>query len=330
MDEIYFQVIITAPMFLSMGLNYYFFQHRYSIIEYVGRLFNFVSEFQSLEIMKKTTVKEILRDYIKELGKILTTGKGDYLGVTLVGSVLMLTFGSPLMGLTAYFAQQDGFAVVLKYIFPVENRSDVEHVLLRLLSSILVTIGAIDTTRTFRYVFVYLIVVAKITSKLIKSIRVSSRQNLNSAMDTYKRMYKIHNTILEPSAQYLFVAVHGGQFLAVFDISGSLVGWKFLSPLAYWVLPFMTTLTIFVIVTAVPFAILPAEESKGMIKDWKYEYGLKRNKLQKRVMASLRPIGWKLGGYGVVQRGFKAHWWTVIVYNTQDAVLMIMDIVFKK
>ncbi|CAL8149372.1 unnamed protein product [Orchesella dallaii] len=271
------------------------------------------------------TIRQILADLKQEVTKILKTRQGDFLGVTVTLAILLFTYGSYFNGITATIAQLDSFATVFRFFRPVEDRGQIEHIILALLSGLLIGIGAMEACRTFRYVFVYLIMVAKVNGWLVNTIYKDSKINLGNAVETYDRLYTIHNKMLVAAGKILFVAIHGGQFLAVFNLAGAIIGWKFLSPIAHWVPIFMASLTVFIMMVAIPFAIAPAQESASMIRQWKLRNGMEGGgPIQRKLLASFRPIGFPIAGVGTIMPEFKAHFWSIIVLNTTDVILMIM------
>jgi len=258
--------------------------------------------------------------------KILGTRNGDFLGVTVTCAILLFTYGSYWNGVTATIAQFDCFGTVLRFFWPREQRTLTQHTVLAFFTGFLIGVGAMEACRTFRYLFVYLIVVAKINGSLVQTLLEESKTNLRMAIQHYDELYKIHNKMLGAAAKLLFVAIHGGQFLAVFNLAGAIIGWKFLSPFAHWVPIFMASLTVFIIMVAVPFGIAPAEESAKMIKEWKYRNVVEGGgHVQKRVLETFRPIGFPIEGVGIMRVEFKAHFWSVIVLNTTDVIMMIME-----
>ncbi|CAL8149375.1 unnamed protein product [Orchesella dallaii] len=325
-DVLFYNVIIMTPCVLNFGINFVLFNERDVLVEYTGLFLQFVGQYQPMPSTENMTIRQILADLKQEATKILKTRQGDFLGVTVTLAILLFTYGSYFVGLTGIVAQLDSFATVFRFIRPVEDRSQIEHILLALLSALLIGIVAMEACRTFRYMFVYLIMGAIVNGWLVNTVYKDSKINLRNAVETYDRLYTIHNKMLVPGGKILFVAIHGGQFLAVFNLAGAIIGWKFLSPIAHWVPIFMASLTVFIMMVAIPFAIAPAKQSEAMIQEWKFRNRIEGgSRFQRKSLASFRPIGFPIAGVGSVTPEFKAHFWSIIVLNTTDVILMIMQ-----
>ncbi|CAL8131369.1 unnamed protein product [Orchesella dallaii] len=322
---LFFNVIVMTPCALSIGLNCVLYNERHTVIEYTGLVLQYLRQYQPMPSTENMTIRSILVDLKQEIVKIVKTRHGDFLGVTVTLAILMFTYGSYTNTFVAIIAQMDCFATAFRFFWPFQDRSELGHITLTIVSSLLIGLGAMEACRTFRFLFVYLIVIAKVNGFLVSTIHQHSKAHLGNAVETYDRLYSIHNKMLLAAGKILFVAIHGGQFLAVFNLAGAIIGWKFLSPIAHWVPIFMASLTVFIMMVAIPFAIAPSKESASMILQWKLRNGMERGgPIQRRLLASFRPIGFPIAGMGIIMPEFRAHFWSIIVLNTTDVILMIM------
>lgn len=222
-----------------------------------------------------------------------------------------------------FIAEMDYVALTFKFWFPLDQRSEFEHLALRTISSILFEIAAIECVRTFRYLVVYAVVMMKATGILVTHIRNEVESNAYSAIQNYRTLYQIHNVCIEPMSSVAFVGIHGAQFMAVFALAGTVLGWKFLSPNAYWLFPLLAILTMIILDTILPIAVFSVEESNATIRELRCKC---RGNLSRRIFKTLRTIGFSVEGLGMITPAFKSHFFSVIIFNTQDIIIMTMSL----
>ena len=74
--------------------------------------------------------------------------------------------------------------------------------------------------------------------------------------------------------------------------------------------------------------VIPLNMSKAMLQEWARNVGeIERGsgKLNKRILKTLRPIGYPIWGRGLYGRQMIKEKATKIMYNTQDILLLLMS-----
>ena len=269
-------------------------------------------------------------DWTLELVKISKTGKGDFLGILITGLSAGLLLAQLIPPLAA-LVEIDIFGQAAVHLYPPNTRSSIGNVISRILTVSLTTITTLETMRTIRMFLLLILVVGQIGIKLLDKLKVLQDENPQQALEEYRRIYLMHNTCRWICTVVVCVTVQIGALITIFACTGTIVGRRLLdSQLSqlYGVVPLIAAGAIFIASAALPMAQNTVERSEEMIEKWKRDPNVLGGQLiiNKRVLRTLRPIGFPMAGYGILDRDYSHTYWNKIMSNTIDSCLMIISI----
>ena len=185
--------------------------------------------------------------------------------------------------------------------------------------------------RTLRMFLLCILVIGQIGIKLLDKLKILQDQDPKQALQEYKRIYLMHNTCRWISTVVVCVTVQVGALITIFACTGTIVGRRLLdSQLSqlYVLVPLIAAGAIFIASAALPMTQKTVERSEEMIEKWKRDPNILGGQLviNKRILRTLRPIGFPMAGYGILDRDYNHTYWNKIMTNTIDSCLMIISI----
>lgn len=261
--------------------------------------------------------------------KVFRTGKGDVLGIFITGFSLLLPIVQifpPMFSLMEIGV----FGQAAKYLYPLNERSLLGTIITRICTVSLATLSTVETLRTLRMFLLCMLVVGQIAIKLLHKLSVLMEQYPMQALKEYRRIYVIHNACIWVSSVVVFVTVQIGALITILTCTGTIVGQRLLnSQLShlYTIIPVIAAIAILVAAVALPLARKTVERSEEMIRKWKRDTFLLQGKISihKRFLRTLKPIGFPMVTYGMLDRNYSRKYWNKIMNNTIDYCLMVMS-----
>lgn len=263
-----------------------------------------------------------------EILKVAKTGKGDIIGILSAGASVAYVIGEIIPTGLAFF-ELDIFGRAAKYLYPVEKRTVVGSVISLICTTSLTTLVAIETMRSLRLVHFTILVLSQIAVHLVNKLNRLIEKDPKEALKEYRRIYLMHNTCKWMCSIIVGVSGQIGGSLTILTCTGTIVGYKLLKGYIYFILPIIALGGLFVAGVGIPLAEKTVLRSLHMIHAWKRNPKALGGQIMinKRVLRTLKPIGFPVLGYGLVDKEFKIIYWRKIMDNTMDSCLMVISFI---
>lgn len=262
-----------------------------------------------------------------ELRKLWIDPKNADITGLLIVVMSLVIFMSQIVVLRIAITGKDSFSQAANIWYPESERNVAAKIIVRSVTCILTFLVAIESSRTLRYVYLQLLVVGDISIKLVERLKRKLKHRPNEALREYQRLYLANYIVYAPTAMLIATAMQVGSLLLILQCTATVVGIGLLSPRVYIRAPFIAGSALTFLAIAMPMAEITANVSRELIRDWNRAPCklAGTQKLIRRIIKTLKPIGYPVAGYGLLGRELKTKVWNRVIDSTMDSILTFLS-----
>lgn len=337
-STLFVQLLIFVPPFALSSLYVVVALYRVDVAAY----FNCIVEMKVRDtpIIRKSLIipgspREVLQIILKYTFKEVTFSNReepeyvDKLAIALVMSSFFAVIYTPFYPISVFLVPYDYTSLILYDIFPMAGQRLVTKLIISCTAFILGFIVVEQLNRFTRMCLISIVpIVQTFRSKLSRVVEFDSPM-FNEALRMYKFLCVVHNVAHEVSSRFAYVGYEFATLYGIVTLTGTVIGWKFLSTPAYLVLAVANGIQVVIAIHVLfQLAMTMDAVSEKILHNWITNStrlpGIA--KYNKRVLASLKPISFPVKHLGAIDQDFDRRLFTRIVMNAKDLFLVLMTL----
>ncbi|CAL8084840.1 unnamed protein product [Orchesella dallaii] len=332
-DELFYTLVLFTVYFLFVGLNYTNYKYRDATCEYVNDLLLLRLHYGGRDVRQQevVTFSHVLYLFKEEILRVARRQDADLLGITIFFVILGIFIAPFLLFPASIIGQFDYISIALRYLIPVNYQDNFTiAVVHRLAGSLLCQVTVIEMCRSFRILIPNIICIGSLAANNLLGIRRKVMVNETEGIVEYWILQREGGKVEAGCGAIVYVLYQGGSFLIVCIFATTIIGWKFLSMEAYIVAPILFPVVAASLLIGVRLAVSTVNVSEEILRTWRSSERLmardKNRRWSKRIVRTLRPLGFPVKGLGLFNAELKRTLMERILFSTQDVVVTVIAI----
>lgn len=220
--------------------------------------------------------------------------------------------------LTLVFTRIDPYALALYYAYPEKDL--MSSIPIAFLTNGISFACAVEVCNIIRLLMIPLVTTVHQYRKFIRYVYQVSLNDTRKAIKIYGDFYVAHVRNRELTGPGVQIVMGVGFVDVVVANALSIAGYAILPVYIYWFPPVNSIVTLFIIMTTLPFATFVHEFSLKMLNEWKLRVclvtGSRRYKILAKQLKTFRPLGFYCGHIGILKNESKTlYLWGIFLYT---------------